>query len=378
MSEPPAPGPRAARRQRLIAAIVYSGTALSCLALFVGFFALRAWRKPFPRAPMRLTGDWMMQRDPEIGYVSTPSARTVWVHLRPPATIHVYTDRRGARINAPGEETPAQIDFLTVGCSFSWGHLMENEETYTEQLSRLLGRRGANLAKGGYSGLNSIQILKRNLDLEPRVVIYGVINAQLVRNLSPCAPSFAPFCVPVSYVEFDEQVRPIVHPPNFEYFDPDLNRRFFREVFMREPGFSWNEVFWRMRVDLLGYRDRRAFARDATPLGERKAQNLVFREMIAATESIGAKLVVLFIPAPSRDAVEGPRRALRESLVGRPFAYLSMERAFREHYADPSAPALDFPGDGHPNALAHLLIARELAPVVERLLAEEGTRPARP
>lgn len=372
MPVPPASEPRGARRQRLIAAIVYSGTAFACIALFVGFFTMRVWLRPFPRAPMRLEGDWMIQRDPEIGYVPAPNASTVWRSLRPPALIHVYTDGRGARVNAPGDATPERVDFLTVGCSFSWGHLIENEQTYTERLARSLDRRGANLAKGGYSGLNSLQMLKRNLDLKPRVVVYGVINAQLIRNLSPCAPSFAPFCIPVSYVELDEQLKPFVRLPEFDYFEPELNRRFFQEVFLREPGITWNDVAWRMRVDLFGYRDRKALARPGGPVAERKAQNLVFRQMIAATDSIGAKLVVVFIPGCSRDAVDGPRRALRESLDGRPFTYVSMEKAFRNHYADPNAPALDFPGDGHPNALAHGLIARELAGVVERLLGKGG------
>jgi hypothetical protein len=53
---------------------------------------------------------------------------------------------------------------------------------------------------------------------------------------------------------------------------------------------------------------------------------------------------------------------------------VSLERAFREHYADPAAPGLDFPNDGHPNTLAHALIARELEPVVARLLAGRAVR----
>ena len=369
MPEEPSAGAPAPGRQRLIAAIVYSGTAVVCLLLFVGFFVPRVWLKPFPRAPMRLEGDWMMQPDPEIGYVPKPNAVTVWRNARSPGMFHVYTDRRGARVNAPGEQTPAHVDFLTVGCSFSWGYQMENEESYTELLARRLGRRGANLANAGYSGLNALQMLKRNLDLRPRVVIYGVINAQLMRNLWPCGPSFAPFCVPVSYVALDERRKPFVHPPNFRYFDPELNRRFFDEVFMRAPGLSWNDVIWRMRVDLLGYRDRGAFLRATTPVAERKAQNLVFRQMVAATDSIGAQLLVVFIPSCARGRVNGPVWGLRRSLAGRSFAYVSLQRAFAEHYADPEAPALDIPNDGHPNGIAHALIARELAPVLGRLLA---------
>jgi hypothetical protein len=141
MPEKPSAGAPAAQRQRVIAALVYSGTAVVCLLLFAGLAVRRGWLTPFARAPMRLEGDWMMQPDPEIGYVPTPNAATVWRNTRSPGRFHVYTDRRGARVNAPGEQTPARVDFLTVGCSFSWGYLMENEESYTERLARRLGRQ---------------------------------------------------------------------------------------------------------------------------------------------------------------------------------------------------------------------------------------------
>jgi len=53
-----------------------------------------------------------------------------------------------------------------------------------------LGRTGANLALAAYGTTQSLQVLRRNLNLKPKLVIYTLISDHLRRNVSSCAPSF--------------------------------------------------------------------------------------------------------------------------------------------------------------------------------------------
>ena len=188
------------------------GAAL-CAILGLGVFYVRARWEPFPRSDLRMEGDWPFQRDDEIGFVAVKNGRTLRRHLTSGLRYHLFTDARGARVNAPGDQTPPRVDLLTIGCSFTWGHGLENEETFTEGLRRRLGVTAANFAMGSYGTVHSLLLLRRHLDLRPRVVVYGFIDDHLRRNLAPCAPSYAPYCLPVAHVGFAGQGTPTIRPP---------------------------------------------------------------------------------------------------------------------------------------------------------------------
>jgi hypothetical protein len=235
-----------------------------CGVVVVGFFYLRARWDPFPRSDLRMEGDWPLQRDDEIGFVAARNARTLRRHLTSDLRYHLFTDERGARVNTPGDQTPSRIDLLTIGCSFSWGHGVENEDTFTEGLRGRLGVRVANFAMGSYGSVHSLLLLRRHLDLRPRLIVYGFIDDHLRRNLSPCAPSYAPFCVPMAHVALTASSLPTIRPPKWEYFSAEQNRDFYRDVAMTDR-FSFRDVLWRARVDLFRVRESRGIAfRDDT------------------------------------------------------------------------------------------------------------------
>lgn len=362
------PGGGGASRQRLYFQVMVAGTLATCLALFFGFFAIRAYRDPYRRSDIRIEGDWMIQADEVIGFVAAKNAATTVKHLSTGRTYHVYTDRRGARVSRPGAQTPERVDLLTVGCSFSWGDGVEAVDTFTERLGRRLGIATANLALAAYSGLNALQALQRNLDLKPKVIVYGFIETHRFRNLSSCAPSYPPYCMPVSYVSFDGRGRPRAERPHLEYFSPELYRQYYREVLSQEASFTLADVLWRIRVDLLQYPERRRLPYPTDLLSQRKGMNLVLREMVEATHSAGARLVVVYIPSLERGRAGPPPRPLLDAMAGRDLVYLSLEGPVRDYYGDPGRPPLNLPNDAHPAAVAHELIARELEGPVSQLL----------
>jgi hypothetical protein len=333
-------------------------TLAACGVLATGFFYVRAKRQRFPRTELRSLGDWPVARDEEIGFVAAKNASTIWRLSRSGLTAHIYTDGRGARVNAPGERTPDQVDILTVGCSFSWGHLIENQDTYTERLRRKLGVRVANFAMGSYGTLHSLQTLRRNLDLRPRLVVYGFIRKHVYRNLSPCAPSIAPFCAPQAYVTVDRQGTSHIRPPRFEYFTPELNRKFMEEVATTER-FNLHDVVWRARVDLFRLANYGSLSiPDDAETGE-KSLAWLLGQMDEATRGAGAQLLVVYIPRLVPGRVLPPPHELLEAVETHRLNLLSLEAAATRRLQ--GAAELDFSlEDGHPNAAGHGFIADEL------------------
>jgi hypothetical protein len=310
----------------------------------------------------------MVSDDPEIGFVAAKNASSLRrrvVELPGGGTSYadtyrVSTDGRGARVNQKGEQTPPRVDFLTIGCS-SWGHGIENDRTCTKQMKKKMGVSGANVAFASYSGLAALQMLKRSLDLKPKVIVYGFMH--LVRNLAPCAPSYSPFCLAQSYVSFDERDRPYVHPPHTGYGSAVLNRDYYRDVLAAEPPLSIRDVFWEMRRDFFRLTHRRELVTVSDAAHQTLAMDFVLRGMTEAAKSVNAQLVVVYIP------IGAPPEALMGPLKGKELTFVDLQPCFRRWFADPGHAALPLSlSDGHPNATAHELIADELLGVVTPLL----------
>ena len=278
-------------------------------------------------------------------------------HPRAGLAYHVFTSDRRARVSRRGERTAPAVTLLTVGDSFSWGHGVENEETYTARLAGQWNVPAANLAFSAYGTVQSAQMLERSLDLRPRLVVYGFIADHMKRNASPCAPAYGPLCLPVSYVSLDESGVPVVRRPTADLFA--ANRRFWDDFFFAKsigPRQLWAaaQAEW-IRLT----RTPRPEAPDDPVTRERVLVALLTR-MADATQSVGATLLVLDIPyferGTGRSMPEPLRNAMRR--LRRPgVALLDLGPAVDRHYSNPSAPLLRFDRDRHPSGAAHALMA---------------------
>ena len=291
-------------------------------------------------------------------------------HPRTGLAYHLFTSDRRARVSARGESTAPAVDLMTIGCSFSWGHGVENPETYTAVLARRAGLRAANLAFSAFGTVQAVQVLERNLDLRPRVVVYGVIQDHLKRNLSGCAPAYGPACLPCAWVDFDASGRPFLHPPDADAYA--FNRRFWDTFFFRR-------VSWPRRIAVTVEADARRLAgrtafHGGDPASRQAALEFLLARMRAAARQGGAHLVVVYIPYLERGGTNAASPALSaalRSVAGDGVSVLDLAPVVARYYADPARPLLRFERDAHPNAAAHLLIAEEL----ERMLRVEGLLP---
>lgn len=286
-------------------------------------------------------------------------------HPRTGLAYHLFTSDRRARVSVPREATPPRVDLLTIGCSFSWGHGVENPETYTALLARRTGMRVANLAFSSYGTVQAVQMLERNLDLRPRVVVYGVIQDHVKRNLSGCAPTYGPACLPCAWVDFAADGRPFLHPPDADAYA--FNRRFWDVFFFRRGS-------WPRRLAVTLEADARRIAGETThgtsdPAHRQAALEFLLGRMRAATTRIGAELVIVYIPYLERGGTNAVPPALAgalQSIRGDGVTVLDLTPVVTRYYGDPTRPLLRFERDAHPNALAHALIAEELEGTLRR------------
>ncbi|WP_439611310.1 hypothetical protein [Reyranella sp.] len=307
-----------------------------------------------PSIPLISEGDRLLVFDPEIGARPNPSshARRIYPAVRDRQTFafDIYTDDRGARVDGPGQRSPAQVDVLVVGDSFSWGYALANPETYARQLARELGTGVSNFAMAAYGTTQSLQMLRRNGDLKPKLIVYGIIAHHFERNVMPCLPSYYPFCFDASHVTWNAAGEPYIAPP-----ESNGVRRFQRHL----AGDFTNPVTWLTHgVDVIRGRIEYAQATYSTPTDRKKEEALgyLLREMERSATAIGAKLLVVYLPTNYYSAPEALPRLIGDIRL------LDLTQAFRRE-RDKGA-NLYIVGDGHPNRAAHELITREIAKYV--------------
>jgi hypothetical protein len=301
-----------------------------------------------PRFPIRLAGGSIISYDSEIGFVPTPNTSVTRTD-GPALSYQVYTDRRGARVSYPGEQSPDKLDIMFIGDSFTWGAGVENDESYAALVGRRLNLRSANLAMGSYGTTQALQMLRRNLGVRPRIVMYPVNIDQWRRNVSACAPTYYPFCLDCSYVTLNADGVPEIRPPRTNGV-----RRTDLQVEYETKGLAPAQWVIHGADVVVGRILSKAAEGKASDLRLRNtAMRFLLSEMVKATKSIGASLDVVFIPAGEQMLAAPAQLTHLSHALG--FGFLDVTQSMRAH----GGRELYFP-DGHPNKLGHRLIANDI------------------
>ncbi len=310
-----------------------------------------------PGIAMSSEGDALVVFDPEIGVIPNPSShnRRIYPAIkdRKAFAFDVYTNDRGARVDGPGERSPARVDILTIGDSFTWGYHLENPQTYASTIGRELQASVANLAMASYGTTQSLQILRRNRDLAPKLIVYGMIAHHFERNVMPCAPSYYPFCLDVSHVASDEQGRPRIAPPWSNGV---------RRLQQQLSGDYYNPIGWLTHgIDVI--QGRVEFARasfdEADEARKDRAMSFLLRELERTASEMGAQLLVVYLPTN----YWGPPAGLARVIGNIPL--LDLTDSFLRN-KEAGGPNPYIVGDGHPSAAGNALIAGEIAKYIRR------------
>lgn len=297
--------------------------------------------------------------DPELGLA--PKARYAGI-VETTSTFFLYTDGRGARIDRPDAPDLARVDILTIGGSQSWGQGVANEDTFTSVLARRLGLTARNLSTPGYGGVQSMLILRRNIDLRPKIVLYAFWEDHLRRNLRRCTLVDSPVCLEPPRVEFDKaQGFPFIHYPEAPERDVRLVRRWYLEASGGEETTFWTDLYWVAYKLFAGFDGRLQEAELDTDSSRRRqvrAAEFVLSEMQTVAKAADASLIVIFIPSYAAEISRPPHylsdicRRLGTPLVSMNERFKAMKNA-----GEP----VGIPGDGHLTTAAHRAIAEAVA-----------------
>lgn len=308
---------------------------------------LAAYR-PFPPTTIWVEGDPIIAFDPDIGHVPFPEGKSRrGGHLY---EMRYYTDKRGARVSRPGEQTGDRTDVIFIGDSFTWGDGVAGGDTFAYGVGKRLGLPIANFGMGSYGTTQSVQMLRRNLDLAPRLIVYSFIDDHLWRNVLHCARSYYVFCQDISHVTWEKD-GPRIAPP----FSNGV-RRLQMHVEAQQRGL-WPLTWLVHGFDVIFGRVLFSMDKDANdPEKRRAALEFLLDEMSKTAKSINAELLVVYIPA----ATKAPPAELLQSIKKLNLQFVDLVPAFQVPHEKP----LYIPQDGHPSVERHALIADQIAAAV--------------
>jgi hypothetical protein len=348
------------RRGKIRAAFFWAIILLVQVTVLVtGIGYMSYWTIPPFR--VHVEGDSFFSYDSEVGYVARPNSSAKWTVFDADGKIslqfQVHTDGRGARVANRGEQNPKPVDIVFVGDSFTWGYGVEGHETFALKAITALGGTGANLAVAGYGTTHALQLLRRNRDLAPKLVIYPLLRVHLSRNVSSCATSAYPFCLDDAYVAWNEEGRPYIALPR-----SDGVARVHHQMRAEQGGLD--PVTWIVHgLDVIVARLRSRVAHTTASDREKQDAALEFliREMASTASEMNAALLIVYLPD---DSMSPSPEMLSRSTQKLGYRFLDLSEAFANLGA--ALPTLYLPHDGHPSASGHALIAQELIAYIRR------------
>lgn len=239
---------------------------------------------------------------------------------------------------------------LFVGDSFTWGAGIENEDSYAALVAQRLQLKSANLAEASYGTTQTLQMLRRNLDLRPRTVIYPIIGDHWRRNVSECAPTYYPFCLDCSHVAKGPDGALEIRPPATNGI-----RRTNLQIAYEKQGLPPAQWLVHGADVVRGLILAKAAQSAVSDIGlQEAAMSFLLAEMAQTTQAIGATLVIVYIPG--RDQMLPAPAQLPRLSQQLGFRLLDVTQSIR---ANGAVADLYLP-DGHPNKAGHALIAEDI------------------
>jgi hypothetical protein len=359
------------RRKRLFIVLALAAGVVGAAGFAAVVATVNAYR--YYRAHQsNILGPSFIMEDPVVGYVQRPHIHNRYTS---PPVYDLYTDDVGARVAAPGLHSPRKVDLLAVGDSFTWGHGVQDESTYVKRLAKAKGLTASNVALASYGLTTSYLSFRKFNFLEPRIVIFGFIEDNITRALQPCAPSLSPYCRAVPFIDFDGTGNPFIHPP--EYRSPDYYQ-YMQDVIMEHP-FGWKDIVWGLKRDrlILSGNDRDGintrhgrYVNDAA--SRQKAVEFIVDNLVKDVLDDQAALVIVHIPSMSTVTPLPPEfTSIRSKWVDNDRVFLvDTAEAFDAFVKENGArPLMAGAVDAHPSEMAHEMIAREIVPVIDQILA---------
>jgi len=159
--------------------------------IVIAEIVVRANLDPPGYVPLNHLEDPLYVPDPVRGYTLKPGAHSDYV--TPDLDVDIDISADGLRDAPLADARRAHYRVLAVGDSFTMGLAVRQEDTWAEQLERLMNAaepaRASAVVNGGVPGYSPTQIRERLEELlpkvEPNVVVFGFVTETFVRMVRP-------------------------------------------------------------------------------------------------------------------------------------------------------------------------------------------------
>lgn len=316
----------------------------------------------------------LYERDSLLGYRMRPNNLSSLVYdLKEP--VSVKTDPNGFRVAQTTDlfsNANKPVDLLFLGCSFTFGSACKAEETFPFIVAQRSGMNYINAGVGGY-GLAQMLLQAKQLipKIKPRYVVIQRSPWLIERSVTEFAPSRGGYLLPTPFFVDDEnsfRVEAPVYQSQINELFPDEDRKKFKGKFLRyyfNKGFSY---FWIQQSEIIRTRIKNVLGHKKKPTDkEQEAELFAYSEIMKLAKAHNVEVILLHLN-------NGPI-TFKEKLPITEYSYniANADSAMRQrmssnneqeyvrmfgHWGKKGNDSIFI--DGHPNPLAHELIAASI------------------
>ncbi|MBP6687662.1 MAG: SGNH/GDSL hydrolase family protein [Lacibacter sp.] len=316
----------------------------------------------------------MYERDSLLGYKMRPDNLSSLVYNLKQA-IDVKTDQHGFRIAHEGEQlsnADNPIELLFLGCSFTFGSACKAEDTFPYLVAQKSGMNYANAGVGGY-GLAQMLIQARQFipKFKPKYVIVQRSPWLIGRSVTEFAPSRGGYLLPTPFfVEEKKQFRveSPVYQSTINKLFPEDDRNAYKGKLLRYYFMKGLAYFGEQQLEIIKTRVNNILGYKKRPTDNvQEAELFAYAEIMKLAKKHNAKIILVHLN-------NGPityRKNL--SITGYLYSIANADSALQQitgstseqtytkafgHWAIKGKDSVFV--DGHPNPLAHQLIATSI------------------
>tara|TARA_B100001105_G_scaffold25684_2_gene17977 strand:- start:1766 stop:2941 length:1176 start_codon:yes stop_codon:yes gene_type:complete len=280
----------------------------------------------------------------------------------------VFQDHLGARVSGPDTLLPEKVDIFSIGGSITWGQGVRQEETFSAVFAQLMGNTERNFAISGVGGVSSYFQMKKNINLNPKWILYGFFEDHLNRNLRYCVNSGLLPCTPTPNVVLDSEKSPHFSLAENAEEQFEILRNYLRTMHMDNGvTLGWRDLIWSFKRMLLSidiFFHPEAY-NGATEQQKMEAAIFVHGEMARVAKEHGAGLIIVYIPSYSTEI--NPRPGVTSEINYASARLVEAVKKSGSIFVDTSAALIGLrdsgesifiKGDGHLSVEAHKVIAK--------------------
>ncbi len=292
--------------------------------------------------------------------------------------FEIYYGNLGERISGPDKTTNPHAPLIFLGGSLTWGHGVQNQQTFAAVLAHNLKIDVINLARAGAGTVLNMLLFEQLRQLAPKQVVYLLYEDHIYRNFRQCAAVDHPLCHSAPVLKRNGDTWAIIRPswplaPLAGDYWP-LVRRFYLTRHRESPRSFGDDWYW---AALATFSDVYKFlaVKPSDYTGSEIIDGLgyVIRRLNRDVRSRGGQLIVVWFPNYSYPIpLHGPPEDVRSVIEAAGVSIVDPTPLFNAHLHDAVKDHTTYPflipNDGHFNALGHKIVAD----VLEKVLAEDA------